>query len=252
MEVIRKPYLGVWNIIRFNRRFFILAITLLAILYSLAYSFAYLNKYLLAITIILSLLVITPLLVSWYVYDLSPLYHLNWIGANAKHNNTILNINAGFDEITPVLKQKYKEPIIYILDFYNPDKHTEPSIERARKIFPPAKTTIKVSTSFLPFEDCKADYIYLFLAAHEIRDEQERIAFFKELSRVLKPSGCIYVTEHLRNIPNFAAYTIGFFHFYSEHAWLKTFKSSGLILKEQIKNNCFISTFILTKNGNTF
>lgn len=97
-----------------------------------------------------------------------------------------------------------------------------------------------------------ADKIFVILSAHEIRNQKERIIFFKELSRVIKPRGQIFIIEHLRNVANFLAYNIGSFHFYSKQSWYNTFESSNLSIKKEIKLTLFISAFILEKNGNTF
>ena len=93
--------------------------------------------------------------------------------------------------------------------------------------------------------------VFVILAAHEIREEQERIQFFKELRRIVKSKGSIYITEHLRDIPNFLAYNIGFFHFYTRSTWLKTFQKAALNVEKEIKITPFISTFILSKNGSS-
>jgi hypothetical protein len=60
------------------------------------------------------------------------------------------------------------------------------------------------------------DQIFVLLSAHEIRDRQERAIFFSRLKESLKSEGSIVVLEHLRDLPNFIAYTIGFFHFFSK------------------------------------
>ena len=89
------------------------------------------------------------------------------------------------------------------------------------------------------------DTIFAIFAAHEIRDEAERIAFFKELRRVLEKGGAILVTEHLRNGANFLAYQIGFLHFYARPAWLRVFRQAGLQLVKQVNHTPFITTFML-------
>ena len=83
------------------------------------------------------------------------------------------------------------------------------------------------------------------LSAHEIRNEAERITFFDELKRVVKPGGIVYVTEHLRDTNNFLAYTIGFLHFYSDSNWKKIFKSAGLNVFTEVKTTPFITTYML-------
>jgi ubiquinone/menaquinone biosynthesis C-methylase UbiE len=79
------------------------------------------------------------------------------------------------------------------------------------------------------------DYIFLIFAAHEIRNEAERTSFFKQLKNVLKDDGKIIVTEHQRDLPNFIAYTIGFFHFYTNKTWKKIFTQSALSHSKRIQ-----------------
>ncbi|RYG41354.1 MAG: methyltransferase domain-containing protein, partial [Chitinophagaceae bacterium] len=118
----------------------------------------------------------------------------------------------------------------------------------ARKAYPLFPGTQKITTGHLPLESGSIDMAFLILAAHEIRKEQERIIFFRELHRALKPGGRIIVVEHLRDLPNFIAYTIGFLHFLSRGTWLKTFSGAGLRVDAQRKINPFINLFILEKN----
>ena len=245
---MRKPFQGVKNIIRFNWHFYILAPGLVLFLFFL---FNYINHpfniFLISLSFIIIVTTLISLLVSFYIYDLSGLYDFNWM---EKQNlaGTIVNINAGFDETSALLKEKFNSTKFIVLDFYDPIKHTEVSIKRARKAYPAFPGTIKIETTQLPLADNSADKIVVIFSAHEIRNENERLAFFKELKRVINPNGELFLTEHLRDIPNFLAYNIGFFHFYSKQSWIKTFNNSGLKIKKEIKHTPFISTFILYKN----
>ena len=254
MAQTRKPFQGVWNIIRFNWHFYVLSFGLLTLSLLLA---TCLNNPFQLYCYILCLVILIPILislsVSFYVYDLSGLYSFNWLNEQSiNENSKIVTINAGFDETTLLLKDKFSNAEFFTFDFYNPLKHTEPSIKRARKAYPLLPGTQQVTTNSLPLQDNFADAIFIILAAHEIRNKAERIGFFKELKRVLKPSGQIILTEHLRDTPNFLAYNIGFLHFYSKSSWLNTFQAAQLQLKKEIKITPFISTFILQKNGNSF
>jgi SAM-dependent methyltransferase len=251
MEKMRKPFQGVGNIIRFNWHFYVLSLSSILFILIIAHYFYEIYKiyfYLFCFLIFISIFV--SLCVSYYVYDVSQLYSLNWIDDDNEKIN-IININAGFDETSVLLKEKFPFAELAVLDFYDPTKHTEVSIKRARKAYPPYLNTIQVTTYRLPFADNSADKIFLIFAAHEIRNEEERIAFFKELQRILKPTGQIIVTEHLRDVPNFLAYNIGFLHFYPKRIWHNTFLLANLILQKEQKITSFISTFILTKNGTT-
>ncbi len=252
MEEIRKPLQGVMNIVRFNWHFYIITAAVVVLLFIGVNDSAGVMHFLFLTSAILIILTIFgSLLVSMYVYDLSGLYKFDWIKEES-NNQRIININAGFDETSNLLHNKFKHADLLVLDFYNPLKHTEVSIKRARKYYPAYPGTLQVETNNLPVKDQSTDKIFLVLAAHEIRSDKERIVFFKELNRILKPQGRIFVTEHLRDVPNFIAYNIGFLHFLSRKNWTSTFDGSDFTIEEEIKQTPFISTFILRKNGNTF
>ncbi len=251
MERLRKPFQGVTNIVRFNWHYYILSAALLLAIYLLRFFFA--SRYHLYINILLAIIILVNLIslsVSFYVYDLSELYHLSWLDKFIPNENKIIiNINAGFDETSELLQAKYPNTALEVFDFYDPAKHTEVSIKRARKAYPPYKGTKQIITSSLPLQNNSVDNIFVILSAHEIRNDDDRIVFFKELNRVSKPSGKIIITEHLRDFPNFLAYNIGFFHFFSKPSWNKTFSNADLRIHDEIKITPFITTFILEKNG---
>ncbi len=249
MDTLRKPFQGIFNIIRFNWHFYVLP--LLIILFTFVINNYYNNDFNIIINFILSfslLLIFISLIVSYYIYDLSDLYKFKWMEELPISEN-ILNIHAGFDETSPILEQKFPNTALIIYDFYDAKIHTEISIKRARNIYPPSIKTIKITSKQLPAINNYFDLIFNILSAHEIRNNQERIQYFKEQNRTLKPEGRICVTEHLRDLPNFLAYTIGFFHFHSKNTWEETFREAGLEIEKKIKTTAFITTFILKKNG---
>ncbi|WP_345168779.1 class I SAM-dependent methyltransferase [Nibribacter koreensis] len=248
---MRKPFQGVLNIIRFNWHFYVIALFLVLALILVAFTFLLpLKQYILLLATLIVGSMAVSLIVSWYVYDVSNLYQLQWIDDIHNHQR-ILNINAGFDETSHLLKKKFPAADILSYDFYDPVKHTEVSIKRARKAYPAFAGTIQGNTHHLELPDNSMDKIFVTLAAHEVRNELERGVFFRELERVVKPTGQIYITEHLRDVPNFLAYNIGFFHFYSKSTWLKTFQQGNLTVHLEKKITPFISTFILVKNGSS-
>lgn len=233
MEQIRKPFQGILNIIKFNWHFYILSIVLLCGLLVLYYYFPSHFYILVIFTLILATTLIS-LSVSYYVYDLSNLYQLDWL-ADSNEKLKIVNISAGFDETSALLRAKFAAAELIALDFYNPKTHTEVSIKRARKAYPAFPNTKEITTSNLTLEEGSIDKIFVILAAHEIRDEVERVVFFNELKKALKPNGEIFVTEHLRDSANFFAYNIGFFHFLSKSSWYKTFTASKLKIGREQK-----------------
>jgi SAM-dependent methyltransferase len=250
MEKLRKPFQGVINIVRFNWHYYVLALSLIIIAVVLR---KYMNDTWSLVTTIAVIAAVfsifISLIISSYIYDFSSLYKLSWLNTLQHVHGKVLNIHAGFDETSHLLQQKFPSADLAVADFYDAAKHTEVSIKRARKVYPAFPGTQHVSTKHLPVENNSLNNIFLILSAHEIRQPEERVAFFKELRRSLVPSGQIIVTEHLRDLPNFLAYNIGFFHFHSRLTWLKTFSRAGLNVSKEIKITPFISTFVLEKNG---
>jgi SAM-dependent methyltransferase len=250
MEIKRKPFQGVFNIVRFNWHFYVVACIVVILLFGFHHKMPIqVQSIVIGISFIILLTSIISLVVSYYVYDISGIYKLDWLPNFG--NQKVLNINAGFDETSLMIKHRYPNSELKICDFYNPEKHTEVSVKRARKAYPPHQDTIKVTTDNLPFEDNYFDYSLAIFSAHEIRDIKERVQFFNELRRVTKPSGHIYVTEHLRDFNNFLAYTLGFLHFHSQTNWHSVFNSTKLMIVNEIKITPFVSLFKLKINGTT-
>lgn len=249
--LMRRPYQGVTNIIRFNWHFYVIAIALI-ILMVIAWLFTS-NNYsnaILIIALISALSLLLSLFISYYIYDRSALYKLDWLNdLNIQSQDVLVNINAGFDETSSIIAQQFPDTLLHVFDFYDPEKHTEVSIERARKRYAVFPGTKRISTNIIPLNNASVDFALAILAAHEIRGTDERIVFLKEIKRILKPGGKLVVVEHLRDWPNFLAYTIGFFHFFSKKQWTNNFTSAGFKLAEEKKVTPFISVFILSANG---
>jgi SAM-dependent methyltransferase len=250
---MRKPFQGLWNIVRFNWPFYFLSAVVLLVVFVLSINLD--GPLAIAADVFLVLVigtVLTSLSVSFYVYDLSGLYDLKWLDQWQRgETGTIVNINAGFDETSGLLEKRFGDMEMIVLDFYDSSRHTESSIKRAREAYPPFPNTLSVSTSEIPLEDRSVDKIFAILSAHEIRNDEERKAFFGELNRALAPSGQIVVVEHLRDAANYLAYNIGALHFQSRATWLSAFREAGLKIENEMKITPFITIFFLIKNGIT-
>lgn len=241
MASIRKPFQGVGNIVRFNWHFYLSALVLVLVLLLLK---------MVAAGVILLVVLAETLLVSFYIYDVSGLYNMSWAGqAIPRDGAVIVNIHAGFDETSVLLQEKFPASELRVFDFYDPARHTEVSIKRARRAYPAFAGTRHIGTGTIPLHDDEADRIFVIFAAHEIRDQMEREIFFSELKRVLRDDGRIVVTEHLRDLPNFLAYNIGFFHFLPKRHWYMAFEKAGLVITGEVRINPFVRTFILEKYG---
>lgn len=246
-RVARTAFQGLTNIIRFNWHFY--ALSVLCIVIGLFF------RQWMPVQILLWLVTLSTGLslgVSWYIYDRSELYQLHWLDElSIAPGQRIVNIHAGFDETSHLLQQKYPAATLQVFDFYDPVKHTEVSIERARKVYAPYPGTQTINTTDIPLPAASADVIFLLLAAHEIREEGERNQFFAQLHHRMPAHGKIIVLEHLRDVRNFVAYNIGFLHFFSDNVWKRTFAAAQLRIEKEMKITPFLSAFILEKNGTT-
>ena len=250
MERIRGPFQGVLNIIWFNWHFFVLAAAFIAGLLGVSTVVSGpVSVWLTIVAALITVSVVVSLLTSFYVYDRSGLYTLSWLNAVVPNQpQDIVTINAGFDETSLLLHRKFPSTRLHVFDFYDARLHTEVSIRRARRAYPPYPGTKTIQTTDVPLADNTADLIFLMLSAHEIRQDTERVQFFTELHRVLRPAGQLVVVEHVRDWVNFLAYNVGFLHFLSRSTWLTTFGRAGFRIDQLKKITPFITVFILKKD----
>jgi SAM-dependent methyltransferase len=246
MEINRRKFQGVLNILSFNRHFYVFGFIALSIIITshLVFNFPGFLYWVIIFAFLYGL--IMPLIVSAYVYDFSHFYDFNWLKSfNIEDTNTsqILNINAGFDETSFIIKNKFPQSDLKVFDFYNPERHTEPAIIRARKVSLVYPGTRQISSNSIPLKESSVDVIFLLSAVHEIRSNDEKNQFLKECHRVIKQNGEVIMVEHLRDFPNFLAFTVGFMHFFSKRVWEGAFKKAGFSSFTEIKFTPFMSVF---------
>lgn len=187
-----------------------------------------------------------PLIVSAYVYDFSGYYNFTWLqnlNIADPEPKQILNINAGFDETSFIIKNIFPRSNLGVFDFYDAERHTEPAIIRARKVSLVYPNTQQIISNSIPIMDKSIDIIFLLSAAHEIRSQEEKIHFLKECHRVCKQNGRVIMVEHLRDLPNFLAFSAGFTHFFSRKTWKNAFEEAGFSSFLEKKFTPFMSIF---------
>jgi SAM-dependent methyltransferase len=191
---------------------------------------------------------VSSLVVSGWVYDGSVLRRWTWIRQRLpKPPATAANIHAGFDETSRALVDFFPRAQIAVWDIYQPALTTEGSIARARRLQNSPPSARKAEFSHLPEGDGVLDAVFLLFAAHEIRSGRARDEFFGELFRILKPSGTVLITEHLRDWKNFLAFGPGFLHFLPRQEWVRLAKNAGFLLAEEFSITPFVRVFRLVK-----
>ncbi|OQP54438.1 class I SAM-dependent methyltransferase [Niastella populi] len=248
MEIKRRPFQGVLNILSFNRHFYVGGLAVMAVLFA---SRLYVNwpPMTFELVVIAFLYGLTmPLIVSAWVYDFSGYYNFHWL-TPLIHNDSvaqIVNINAGFDETSFIIKHRFPSASLQVFDFYNADRHTEPAIKRARKVSLVYPNTKQITSGVIPVADKSIDIVFLLSAVHEIRSNDEKVQFLKECYRICKPNGKVIMVEHLRDVPNFLAFSIGFTHFFSRATWKAAFEQAGFSTFRETKFTPFMSVFNCT------
>lgn len=246
MEIERKGFEGVRNILCFNRHFFIFGILVLAVIIGSKSLWDWNSDWFWTGIIVTVYGLTAPLIVSWVVYDLAGFHSFKWLqtmGLEDLEQNINLNIHAGLDETSQTLTRILPKSKLQVYDFYRSDKHTEPAIVRTRKVSFIYPNTQQISSSSIPLDDNTVNTIFLLFAIHEIRNPDERVLFLRECRRVCKSNGRVIIVEHLRDLPNFMAFNIGFLHFYSRSTWTKALNKAGFDYISEEKFTPFLSIF---------
>ena len=250
MEPKRRPFQGVLNILSFNRHYYVFGVIALILLFvtRLFFNWPDLVFWLVIAAFLYGL--IMPLVVSAYVYDFSGYYKFDWLNNVVKNKSEmrlLVNINAGFDETSFIIKNQFPQADLKVFDFYNAKQHTEAAIKRARKVSLVFPNTTQIASNSIPLKENSVDIVFLLSAAHEIRSQQEKVQFLKECHRLCKPDGRVVMLEHLRDFPNFLAFSIGFTHFFSSATWKKAFQLAGFTSMEETKFTPFMSIFNVSR-----
>jgi SAM-dependent methyltransferase len=188
------------------------------------------------------------LAVSHYVYDASPVARAAWLdGVPPGSVRRAAAFHAGEDEASAALAARFPDAERAVYDFFDPERASTPSLLRARALA--AGAAAAVASSALPLADASLDLACVVFAAHELRADADRAAFFRELGRVLRPEGRVLVVEHLRDAWNAAAYGPGALHFLPRGRWSRTFAAAGLALKKESRCTPFVAVFELGRGA---
>ena len=247
----RSKFEGVSKIVRFNTRFYVgsaLGLALVVLLLTFLKLPVWFKALLEIGTALMLFWTLSSLFVSWYLYDYAGVTRWEWMRPDLQHAPPRwANIHAGLDESTAFLRRLLPGTDGIVVDIYDPSTMTEPSIARARRMYPAVEPFLTGTAKALPLPDSDRDAIFLLFAAHELRDPKSRIQLLHEIRRVLKSDGRIILVEHLRDLPNLVAFGPGFFHFHTARSWLRSITDSGFQVIEQRGVTPFVRCFTLRK-----
>lgn len=192
---------------------------------------------------------VASLIVSFWVYDASPLADWRWLRRILQDPDggmtRWVNIHAGYDDTSVHLARMLPIDSATVVDLYDRSQMTERSIHRARRFSASPAGTKAARPDRLPLADASCDWAFLLFSAHEIRSGALRAALFTEVRRALRPGGKLLVVEHVRDFWNALAFGPGVFHFYSRREWLRGFSAAGLAVIDEGTMTPFVRYFLL-------
>lgn len=251
MNLTRNRYAGVLGILRYNWHFYAVSLCVLAGIGVLLW-FRLLpptgEAVLIGAAALTAFWSVSSLLVSYYVYDHRGVTRWSWIPRILSFPpQRWINIHAGLDESTLILMQFFPNTRHMVVDIYDPQEMTEPSIARARRLHISPEPALAGKLDALPLPDRDCDTLFLLFAAHEIRQSARRAVFFLESARVLDNSGQLLLVEHMRDWKNFIAFGPGFLHFHSRDEWHRLAHVAGLRVEREDRVTPFVRWFLMTK-----
>ena len=237
-------YGGVLKIVRFNWPWYagavlVTAATVGAVMtWTLAAPWATLAWALVAIADTWLLL---SLVVSHIIYDRSAVARGGWMDGETAAEVAIVHL--GQDEASAHAARMLPTAHRRTFDVFDPTRSGSPSLRRARALAEPSATAAALNQ--LPLADGSIDLALVIFAAHEIRHDATRAVFFRELARIVSPTGRVLVVEHLRDGWNLLAYGPGAFHFLARRTWLRTFALAGLRVARETSLTPWVRRFEL-------
>jgi hypothetical protein len=166
----------------------------------------------------------TSLVATWWVYDHRHVYR--HVAAGLGDLGEWGTVHAGFDDATAVLRRVIERPPTAIVELAAP---AGPSLRRARRWT--QHLSSRLSWADFRLTDGSLDTIFVTFAAHEFRNLDLQRSMFIELHRALRPGGRLVITEHPRDLRNFAVYGPGVFHFQRVATWYERSAELGMLLR---------------------
>jgi SAM-dependent methyltransferase len=245
----KSPYDGMLRVVKFNWPLYaaafaaVLMCLCFALMPQMSSSLRILSG---ALAILATYQTVASLVASHSVYDLSIIKGWRWLpDVKSGDKLNIVNVHSGYDETSGALCELFPQSQISVIDLYPSLKQREPSIARARALYPPKSEPICTTVSGWPVADHSVDLILIALAAHELREPALREELFGQVKSVLAPDGRVVLVEHLRDLANFAAFGPGFLHFIAESEWRRCIGVAGLQILKCYRITPLVGVFIL-------
>lgn len=179
---------------------------------------------------------LASLAATWWVYDYRKVYER--LTADLPDVGEWAAVHAGFDDSVPALRASIGRPPAIVAQIaISPGA----SLRRARKLSRhPTADGLSLTAGSL-------DSIFITFVAHEVRDMAGQRALFTTLRQALRPGGRLIVTEHSRDVANFAVYGPGALHFQPLATWYARAAEAGLTQADQMSITPFVRRVVFQR-----
>jgi ubiquinone/menaquinone biosynthesis C-methylase UbiE len=209
------------------------------------------NWILLLAGLVTFVLVINILVVSFIVYDWGAkreYERLIELGDISKAN-VVIDVTCGKLRGTRGMLTQLRQGHYFVVDIYDPQKMKDAALRRVRELEPPLEAGRRIyrrtaNPDSLPIPKNWADVVYCSFSLHELQNPQDRQAIFSEFARILKPGGKLLIAEHGRDWPNFLAFGLGVFSFYTPASWVKHIIKAGLTIQHHERWRGFVHLWV--------
>jgi SAM-dependent methyltransferase len=242
-----SSYTGVLKIMRFNWPWYVGAVLVTAAMLGALLTWTIGEPWAMlawALVALADTWLLLSLVVSHVIYDRSAVARGGWLDASTATAVAIFHL--GQDEASVHTARLLPAANRQTFDVFDPTRSGSPSLRRARALA--NQTSLAATLDQLPLADGQVDLGLVIFAAHEIRHDATRAVFFRELARIISPSGRVLVVEHLRDGWNLLAYGPGAFHFLSRSTWLRTFAQAGLRVAQETSLTPWVRRFELRRS----
>ena len=183
-------------------------------------------------------LAVSILLTTFIVYDWGRQHEYDRLAelGGVAAANVVIDITCGKLRGSRGLLTHHLQGYYCLIDIYDPEKMTDPALQRARQLEPPLLSQRRIyrregRANNLPLPHQWADVIFCDFSLHEIEDAADRQALFAEFARVLKPGGRLLLAEHGRDWPNLLAFGPGVLSFFPVATWTRHIEQVGLTIR---------------------
>jgi SAM-dependent methyltransferase len=207
---------------------------------------------------------VTSLIATWWVYDHRQVY--GQLTAGLGEIGEWAAVHAGFDESAPTLRDAIGRPPAAMAEIglrpgaslrrarglgahsascepaSREPASREPAAREPAAGEPASRRAAACEPAAWPTEFL--DSVFVTFAAHEVRDLAAQRALFARLRDALRPGGRLVVTEHVRDLANFAVYGPGAMHFQSLATWRARAAEAGLAPESEAAITPFVRRLV--------